>query len=41
MEKETCHIFISLLVYTAWVVWGLFLLYDKCTYLTGYMKLKT
>jgi hypothetical protein len=41
MEKETRHNFISLFLVQGRVVWGLFLYYNKCTYLTIYMKLKS
>jgi hypothetical protein len=41
MEKEMCHIFISLILVQGRVVWGLLFYYNKCTYFTIYMKLKS
>jgi hypothetical protein len=41
MEKETHHIFILFFSYEAGGGRGLFHLYNNCTYLTNYMKLKS
>jgi hypothetical protein len=41
MEKEMCHIFISLFLVQSRGDMGSIPLYNKCTYLTVYMKLKS